>query len=88
MTQSDGDRVSAQTMDFEAAMARLEAIVAELEGGELKLADALALYEEGVRLARMAQAELSGAEGRIEALLADGSLADIEAETRGAGSVG
>lgn len=65
-------------MEFEAAMARLEAIVAQLEGGELKLADSLALYEEGVRLARVAQRHLEGAEGKIEALLADGSLRDVD----------
>jgi exodeoxyribonuclease VII small subunit len=78
----------AEALDFEAAMARLEAIVAELEGGELKLAEALGLYEEGVRLARLAQEQLSGAEGRIEALLADGSRTTVESETRGVGSAG
>ncbi len=78
----------AEALDFEAVMDRLEAIVGQLEGGELKLAEALALYEEGVRLARLAQEQLSGAEGKIEALLADGTVADIEAESRGAGSAG
>ncbi len=75
-----------ESLDFETAMARLEEIVGQLEGGELKLAEALELYEEGVRLARIAQAHLTGAEGKIEALLADGSTADIEQETRGLGS--
>jgi exodeoxyribonuclease VII small subunit len=78
----------AEALDFESAMTRLEEIVAELEDGELKLAEALALYEEGVRLARLAQEQLSGAEGRIEALLADGSVTDVEPETRGVGSAG
>ena len=77
-----------EALDFETAMARLEEIVAQLEGGDLKLADALGLYEEGVRLARVAQEHLSGAEGKIEALLADGSLTDIEPETRGLGGAG
>jgi len=74
-------------IEFEAAMERLEAIVSQLEGGDLKLADSLALYEEGVRLARIAQRHLEGAEGKIEALLADGSLVDVAPEDgRAAGS--
>ena len=70
----------APEVEFEAAMERLEEIVAKLEQGDLKLAEALALYEEGVRLARAAQGQLEGAEGRIEALLADGSLRDVAPE--------
>jgi exodeoxyribonuclease VII small subunit len=72
-------------LEFEAAMERLEAIVAQLEGGDLKLAEALSLYEEGVRLARVAQRRLEGAEGRIEALLADGTVTDVQPEERALG---
>jgi exodeoxyribonuclease VII small subunit len=54
---------------FEEATRRLSQIVAELEDGELPLDRSLALFEEGVRLARNAEAHLDRAERRIEELL-------------------
>lgn len=80
MANGNDDAAKEPELEFEAAMARLEEIVAQLEGGDLKLADSLALYEEGVRLARVAQRHLEGAEGKIEALLADGSVREIDAD--------
>jgi exodeoxyribonuclease VII small subunit len=53
---------------FEASLAELEAIVADLEGGELGLSDALARYEEGVRRLKQCHAQLQAAERRIELL--------------------
>lgn len=68
-----GKKVSADPteprLSFEGALARLSAIVGELESGELTLEESLARFEEGVRLARASQAELDGAEARIEELL-------------------
>ena len=59
---------------FEEALGGLEKIVARLEGGEVPLDDALALFEEGVRLSRFCGAKLDEAERRIEILMkgADG----------------
>ncbi len=54
---------------FEEATRRLAQIVAELEGGELPLDRSLALFEEGVGLARGAEDRLDRAERRIEELL-------------------
>jgi exodeoxyribonuclease VII small subunit len=54
---------------FEEATRRLAQIVAELEGGDLPLDRSLALFEEGVRLARGAEERLDRAERRIEELL-------------------
>ena len=54
---------------FEEATRRLSQIVAELEGGDLPLDRSLALFEEGVRLARAAQERLDRAERRVEELL-------------------
>lgn len=54
---------------FEEATRRLAQIVAELEGGDLPLDRSLALFEEGVRLARGAEERLDKAERRIEELL-------------------
>ncbi len=58
-------------LSFEAALERLEAIVAELESGELALERALAAFEEGVALSRRCAGELDAAERRIEQLLGD-----------------
>jgi exodeoxyribonuclease VII small subunit len=57
---------------FETAMERLEEIVERMEGGALELDEALALYEEGVRLLRATQAVLDRSEARVHELLADG----------------
>jgi exodeoxyribonuclease VII small subunit len=54
---------------FEEATRRLQQIVAELEGGDLPLDRSLALFEEGVRLARAAEERLDRAERRLEELL-------------------
>ncbi len=56
---------------FEAALRRLEEIVQRLEKGELPLEESLALYEEGIRLARLCHGKLEEAEGRIELLVKD-----------------
>lgn len=53
---------------FEEALARLEAIVNDLEEGEIGLADALARYEEGVALLKQCYGLLEHAERRIELL--------------------
>jgi exodeoxyribonuclease VII small subunit len=57
---------------FEVALARLEALVDRLEGGDLALEQALAAFEEGVALARRCAAQLGDAERRIEVLLREG----------------
>ncbi len=59
----------AAPIDFEASMKRLEAIVDELESGELSLEDSIARYEEGVKLSRGLTAKLDEAEKRIERLV-------------------
>jgi exodeoxyribonuclease VII small subunit len=61
--------------DFESRMRRLEEIVHQLEEGELPLERSLALFEEGVALARHLDEQLGDAEMKVEQLLrsADGS---------------
>jgi exodeoxyribonuclease VII small subunit len=54
---------------FEDSVRRLSEIVEKLENGDLALEDSLALFEEGVRLARSSQAKLDAAERRVEQLL-------------------
>jgi exodeoxyribonuclease VII small subunit len=55
---------------FETAIKRLTEIVQTLERGDLPLEESLRLFEEGVKLSRVSQARLDGAEKRVEQLLA------------------
>jgi exodeoxyribonuclease VII small subunit len=52
--------------NFESAMARLEAIVMDMESDKLPLEDLLTRYEEGVKLVKVCEEKLSVAEKRIE----------------------
>jgi len=58
-----------KALDFEQALAELEAVVERLEHGELPLEDALKQFERGVELARSCQTSLKAAEQRVEILL-------------------
>jgi exodeoxyribonuclease VII small subunit len=53
---------------FEVALENLEAIVHQLEEGQIGLADALARYEQGVKLLKQCFGMLEGAERKIELL--------------------
>jgi exodeoxyribonuclease VII small subunit len=54
---------------FEKALARLEAIVDELEDGKLALEASIARFEEGVTLTRFLESELARAQKRVEELV-------------------
>jgi exodeoxyribonuclease VII small subunit len=58
---------------FEKAMERLEAILAEMEGGKLTLEQLLERYEEGVKLSRICSSKLDAAEKRIQQIVRDSS---------------
>lgn len=64
-------------MTYEESVQRLQAIVTELESDRLPLAQALALFEEGVARLREATAALADADTRVQQLVEsiDGSLA-------------
>ncbi len=62
------DEIAAPTNSFETALARIEAIVHDLEDGKVGLAEALERYEEGVKLMRQCHNLLQKAERRIEIL--------------------
>ena len=51
---------------FEKNLARLDAIVHELEDTDLPLDKALVLYEEGMKLSEFCHKQLEEAEGRVE----------------------
>lgn len=61
-----------EDLTFEAALKRLEEVVADLEGGRLSLEDSLSRFEEGMRLSKLCQEKLKGVELKIEKLVAEG----------------
>jgi len=57
-----------EDLAFEKALEKLDKIVQDLESGEISLEQALAKYEEGVRLSRACQQKLTEAEKKVEIL--------------------
>jgi|SRR5262249_13208439 exodeoxyribonuclease VII small subunit len=53
-------------LNFEKAMARLEAIVEQMESGKLPLEELIVRYEEGMNLVKVCQERLTSAEQKIE----------------------
>jgi len=66
----------AKTLDLEKGLAELEAIVEQLESGELPLEKSLKEFERGVRLSRECQGALKDAEQRVKVLMG-GELKDF-----------
>jgi len=66
-------------LNFEKALADLEATVGKLEKGGLSLNESLALFEKGVKLARYLREELGKAEKKVEILLKD-ETGELKAE--------
>ncbi|ADE15865.1 exodeoxyribonuclease VII, small subunit [Nitrosococcus halophilus Nc 4] len=55
-------------LDFEAALAELEALVSRMEQGDVNLEESLRLYERGVKLSHHCQEALRNAEQKIQIL--------------------
>lgn len=58
-----------KTVDLEKALSDLEAIVEELESGDLPLEKAMKKFEDGIKLTRGCQSALKEAEQKVEVLL-------------------
>lgn len=58
-----------ETLSFEEALARLEAIVQQLERGDVALEASIDLYAEGDRLRAQCQKRLEAAQARIEQIV-------------------
>ncbi|MCS7026738.1 MAG: exodeoxyribonuclease VII small subunit [Bryobacteraceae bacterium] len=58
---------------FESQLSELEAVVKELESGDLPLERALALFEKGTELTVACRKQLEEAESRVEQLVKRGS---------------
>jgi exodeoxyribonuclease VII small subunit len=72
--------------DFEHSLQALEALVERLERGDLPLADALGLFEQGVALTRQCHTRLTEAQQRVEILLKEGGTQRLAGfSTEGAG---
>jgi exodeoxyribonuclease VII small subunit len=56
-------------LSFEAGLQQLEAIVKEMESGELPLERALDLFERGTKLSEACRKQLEEAETRVEILM-------------------
>ena len=56
---------------FEASLSELEAIVTQMESGDLPLAEALQKFERGIALSRASQQALEQAEQKVKILLAE-----------------
>jgi len=56
-------------MSFEKKLSRLEEIVQKMEVGEMSLDDSLKLFEEGVKLSRDCNKELTQAEQKVKKLV-------------------
>ncbi|MGH8048489.1 MAG: exodeoxyribonuclease VII small subunit [Chthoniobacterales bacterium] len=80
---SKPDKLEKPTL--EAAMERLDAIVHEMEAGELPLEALIARYEEGIALSKLCREKLEHAEERIRILSRDSQgnpvLEEFEANT-------
>lgn len=58
-----------ETPQFEQNLRELEAIVQQLEQGDLSLDTALLQFERGVQLSRLSQQQLQNAEQKVQILL-------------------
>jgi len=58
-----------KAVDFEQSLTALEALVADMEKGDLSLEDSLKAFEEGIQLTRECQARLAKAEQKVQLLV-------------------
>lgn len=69
-----------ERLSFEEALKRLEKITQTMEGGGLSLEEAIGLFEEGMRLAKICNEQLNAAELKISQLQ---TLPEQEIEGKG-----
>ena len=62
-----------EQMTFEQAMKELEAVVGQLERGDVALDESIALYERGAALKKRCEDELKRAEEKVAAITLDAS---------------
>ncbi|NOU36390.1 MAG: exodeoxyribonuclease VII small subunit [Kiritimatiellaceae bacterium] len=67
-----------KTVDFEKSLERLEAIVEEMEGGDLSLEQMIKHFEEGSKLVTLCSGKLNEVEQKIEKLVKKGGVLSAE----------
>lgn len=67
-------------LSFEQALEKLENIVLQLESGQIKLEDAVKVYEEGNQLKKICEEKLKNAQMKVEKLLLDKQGKPISSE--------
>lgn len=67
-----------KTVDFEKSLARLEAIVEEMESGGLSLEQMIKHFEEGSKLVTLCSGKLNEVEQKIEKLVKRGGALTAE----------
>ena len=55
--------------NFEQSLKQLEAIVVQMERGDVSLEESVKLFEEGSKLAEQCRQQLAEAEGKVEILM-------------------
>lgn len=70
MTDANSKTGSVAEMPFEEAMAALEAVVTQLERGDVALEQSIALYERGAALKAHCAGKLKDAEEKVELIRA------------------
>ncbi len=68
-------------LSFEQAMEELEQVVRQLETGKIKLDDAVAAYEKGVKLKQICEEKLAQAKAKIDILILDKNNTPIGVES-------
>jgi exodeoxyribonuclease VII small subunit len=69
---------SGKKFNLEKSLSDLEALVEELESGELSLEKAMKKFEEGIKLTRGCQNALKEAEQKVEILLKSAGSEDLD----------
>ena len=72
-------RAATPPKDYESALAELEAIVADMESGQLPLEASLAAYRRGAELLQYCRQQLADAEQQVK-ILEDGALQPFKTE--------
>jgi len=72
----------APELDFETALADLEALVEKMEAGEMSLEESLQAFERGVQLTRHCQAALKSAELKVKMLTDNDELVSLDPDSQ------
>ena len=79
MTEREKEELD-EDLSLEGRLERLESILARMESEEVELDEALQLFEEGVGHVREAERVLAETELRVEELLANGEMRELETD--------